>query len=315
MTEIAFDAMGSRIRIVAEAPLSASAGAPAPALAGARAWTEDFARRLSRFVPGSELVALNDDPRPVVPASALLRAAIGAAVWAAERSGGLVDPTLAGAIEDVGYRESRAGIAAAPLAEALRSAPPRAPASGDPRSPWRAVRVLDAAIARPPGVRLDTGGTGKGLAADALLARLAGFGRVAVDCGGDVAIGGPLAASVPFQVDVAHPLDGSVAMSIDVGAGGVATSGIDINLWRRPDGSFAHHLLDPSTRRPAWTGLVGATALAPTALEAETLAKAAVLSGPAGARRLLAAHGGVLFGEDGAAEAVGAIARAEAAAA
>jgi thiamine biosynthesis lipoprotein len=44
--------------------------------------------------------------------------------------------------------------------------------------------------------------------------------------------------------------------------------------------------------------VVQATALAPTALEAEALAKAAVLSGPAGGRRWLV-HGGVLVYEDG----------------
>ncbi len=54
-----------------------------------------------------------------------------------------------------------------------------------------------------------------------------------------------------------------------------------MRLWRAPDGTPRHHLLDPSTLEPAWTGIVGATALAPTAVEAEALAKAALLSGPA----------------------------------
>jgi thiamine biosynthesis lipoprotein len=71
-----------------------------------------------------------------------------------------------------------------------------------------------------------------------------------------------------------------------------------------PDGP-AHHLLDPSTGRPAWTGLAGVTALAPTALEAETLAKAAFLAGPAGARRRLARRGGLLLHEDGSCEIAG----------
>jgi thiamine biosynthesis lipoprotein len=315
MSEITFDSMGSTIRIVAEAPLSLNAPAADGALAGARAWTEDFARRLSRFEPDSELSRLNRDPRRIVPASALLRAAVGAAIWAAQHTDGLVDPTLLGALEAAGYRDSRDGLAPAPLGEALAGAPARRPARAHPAATWRAVRVLGEAIERPPGVRIDSGGTGKGLAADALLARLAGFGRVAVDCGGDVRIGGPLAASRPFQVDVQHPLSGEVVMSMDVGAGGVATSGLDRNVWRGADGSYAHHLLDPSTGAPAWTGLVGATALAPTALEAETLAKAALLSGADRGRALLAEHGGVLFAEDGSFEPVGALARCEAVAA
>ena len=73
-------------------------------------------------------------------------------------------------------------------------------------------------------------------------------------------------------------------------------------------GGFAHHLLDPSTGLPAWTGLVGATALGDTALEAETLSKMALLSGPDGARRVLAPLGGVIVHDDGEVEAIGAIA-------
>jgi FAD:protein FMN transferase len=57
-------------------------------------------------------------------------------------------------------------------------------------------------------------------------------------------------------------------------------------------------LLDPSTGRPAFTGVVQATALAPTGVEAEVLSKAAVLSGPAGARRWLA-HGGLIVLDNG----------------
>ena len=60
----------------------------------------------------------------------------------------------------------------------------------------------------------------------------------------------------------------------------VATSGIGRRSWLGPDGRPAHHLLDPATGRPAFTGVVQATALAPTAVEAEWRAKAAVLAGP-----------------------------------
>lgn len=102
-----------------------------------------------------------------------------------------------------------------------------------------------------------------------------------------------------------HPLTGAIAHTLHVRAGGVATSGIDARLWQRRGGDFAHHLIDPATGTPAWTGLLTATALAPTALEAEALAKAALLSGPAPGRRLLCAHhGGVLVHDDGAVDPV-----------
>jgi thiamine biosynthesis lipoprotein len=55
---------------------------------------------------------------------------------------------------------------------------------------------------------------------------------------------------------------------------------------------------------------VTVTALAPTALEAETLAKAALLSGPRTGGELLVEHGGVLVHDDGDVELVGPLAPA-----
>ena len=66
-----------------------------------------------------------------------------------------------------------------------------------------------------------------------------------------------------------------------------------------------HHLLDPSTGRPVRTGLLSATALAPTALHAETLAKVALMLGAPRGRDVLATYGGVLVREDGRVERIG----------
>jgi thiamine biosynthesis lipoprotein len=299
--DVAFQCMGTDMRLVVDG------AAAADAVADAEAWLRLADARLSRFRPDSELCAFNADPRPAVPASKLLRAAIGAAVWAAERTDGLVDPTLLPALRAVGYTRSLAGCAPAPLEQALAVAPPRAPAAPHPVAAWRDVdaREGDPLVRRPPGVEIDTGGTGKGLAADAVAHLLATHERFAVDCGGDLRVGGPGARIEPFEIEVEHPLTGEAAEVLRLSGGAVATSGIGARLWRRADGSFAHHLLDPSTGEPAWTGLLAVTALADTALEAETLAKAALLSGPAGARRLLGAQGGVLVHDDGDVEKVG----------
>ena len=134
---------------------------------------------------------------------------------------------------------------------------------------------------------------------------LDGRGAYVVDCGGDLRIRAPR----PIDVHVEHPLTGAVAHTLRVAGGAVATSGLERRLWRRPGGGYAHHLLDPATGAPAWTGLVQASALAKTALEAETLAKTALLSGPLAARRLLAPGGGVLVHDDGTVEPVGRPAR------
>jgi thiamine biosynthesis lipoprotein len=294
--EIEFPSMGSDARILIGPVVRNGELSPPRAAALVRDFLLAYEARLSRFRPGSELCALNAEPGAEVEASPLLRAAVRAGIWAAERTCGLVDPTLVSEIEAAGYASSRRAPEL-PLAEALRDAPPRRPARPAAARRWRELSVVRASIRRPPGLRFDTGGTGKGLAADLAAARLSGYARWAVDCGGDLRVGG--AAPEPFEIEIEHPLTGERAHVLRLATGAVATSGLNVRVWRRPDGTPAHHLLDPSTGEPAWTGLIGATALAPTALEAETLAKAALLSGAAEGRRRLARRGGLLVHEDG----------------
>ncbi|HEX3042749.1 MAG TPA: FAD:protein FMN transferase [Solirubrobacterales bacterium] len=307
--DLTFQAMGSHVRLLVGEPGPGMAPAAAAA-EQARRFVEEFDATLSRFKPESELSRLNADERERVPASELMRRAVEAGVFAAERSDGLVDPTLVGEIEGAGYVSSRAGTAGLPLGEALADAPARRPAQRRPDRRWSEFAVDDAAgeVVRPPGLRFDTGGTGKGLAADMVAATLRGYSRFIVDCGGDIRIGGADALVHPYEVFVEHPITGARAHVLRLGSGGVATSGINVRIWRDADGRFAHHLLDPASGEPAWTGLVGATALGDTALEAETLSKAALLSGPEGGRRVLAERGGFLIHDSGRVELVGSLA-------
>ena len=100
MNELAFPSMGTHVRLLAS---------DAARLPAARAEVERLAAALTRFDPASELCALNADPRRVVPASADLCAAVGAALDGARLTGGLADPTLLGALERAGYRDSLTG--------------------------------------------------------------------------------------------------------------------------------------------------------------------------------------------------------------
>ena len=290
--ELAFPAMGTRVRLLA------SAQGPLPEV---RAEVERLAARLTRFDPHSELCRLNADPRLAVPASADLRAAVRAALLGAELTGGLADPTLLGELERAGYVHSRTsvgpicvpmarGSGPGPLAAALAVAPARRAARPHPAAAWRSVAVDDeaGAIARPPGVRLDLGGSAKGFIADRAAALLAPYGPCAVDCGGDMRAHGA------HEVLLQDPFGGEPVAVIPLCVGAVATSGVDARLWS----AASHHLLDPATGEPAWTGVVTATALAPSAAEAEALAKAALLAGPADGRALLR-HGGFLVLDDG----------------
>ncbi|MDQ8043472.1 MAG: FAD:protein FMN transferase [Patulibacter sp.] len=165
-----------------------------------------------------------------------------------------------------------------------------------PAATWRDVRAGDGCVVRPAGLRLDSGGIGKGLAADLAAELLRGAPSWVVDCGGDLRIGGT--AGQPRAVDITDPYDRSrVLHRLHVTRGGVATSGVTRRSWDQ-DGERRHHLIDPRTGRPADTGVLQVTALAPTALEAEVIAKTALLGGEAQAHTQLP-HGGVIVCANG----------------
>ena len=270
-------------------------------LADARRALEGWHHRFTRFEPTSELSLLNADPARTVRVSDVMCRFVAAALDAARLTGGLVDATLLTEIEAAGYtsdlpRAERPDARADPR-------PPRTRARASRHGGWREIAVdrRRGTVSRPLGVRLDSGGIAKGLFADLVAERLALFDAFAVDCGGDLRVGGRRA--LPRTVCVDDPHGGGCLHEFEVIAGGIATSGIQRRAWRDAAGRPAHHLLDPRTGLPAFTGVVQATALAPTALEAEALAKAALLSGPGGARGWLS-HGGLIVFDDGSHEVV-----------
>lgn len=311
MSEITFKSMGTTINLrIGRVPDQRAKRM----LASGRQFIEGYDAALTRFSPDSELSRLNANPDDQVELSWLMSELIGAAIWSAETSGGLVDPAVIGALEHHGYKNSRGGATPASLQLALEEAPTRRPASADPGKLWRELRHdrVNRRLARPAGLRLDSGGVGKGLAVD-LLARnwsltLGPDADFLINCGGDLRFGpggnsfGEVAVEDPFE-------DRSLPLIVDGGA--VATTSIRNRIWRGGDGP-AHHIIDPGSGAPAWTGVVAVTALAPTAHVAETLTKIAFLRGPDEALdTLAAADGGIVFTDDGAATYVGPDSHAE----
>jgi thiamine biosynthesis lipoprotein len=290
-----FACFGGRCTVIV-----ADAGRPADAAAAAvmarralLAWHERF----SRFSDSSELSRLNRDPAATVAVSPLMRRVIETALTAAGDTGGLVDVTLADEIELAGYAGDFDGEGA-DLRAALAAAPPRAPAAPHPDERWRRVTVDPRAgtVNRPPGLRIDVGGIAKGVFADELATMLKGFDAFVLDCAGDIRVGGR--AGLVRPVHIAGPVGDSSLLTFPLSSGAVATSGISRRSWIGADGRPGHHLLDPCTGAPVFSGVVQASALAPTAAQAEVLAKAAVLSGPARAPEWLC-HGGAIVFDDG----------------
>jgi thiamine biosynthesis lipoprotein len=126
------------------------------------------------------------------------------------------------------------------------------------------------------------------MAADLVARHLGRHSSYAVECMGDIRVGGQGRRLRP--VEVPDPFGGDEPVGVlKLRRGAVATSA----TTRR-----AGHLIDPRTGEPAETGVAQVTAMAPTGLEAEIRAKAALLSGPRWAAAKLP-HGGVIVLDSG----------------
>ncbi len=295
-TEVAerFSCFGGACTVLVEG--GGLAGNAARAAGHGRRRLERWHHQFSRFEPQSELSRLNADPRGTVPVTPSMARFVEAAVSAAAMTAGLVDPTLLTEIERAGYVQSLALEHLCPD-DLLHLAPRRAHGRAHPDARWREIRVDHRAltVSRPPGLRLDSGGIAKGLFCDLLAMTLRTHSSFAVVAAGDLRFGGT--ARKPRPVQVANPFDGSTVHTFELVSGAAATSGISKRSWVGRDGAAAHHLLDPASGEPAFTGVMQATALASTGVEAEALSKAALLSGPDLATAWLR-HGGVVVYDD-----------------
>ena len=127
-----------------------------------------------------------------------------------------------------------------------------------------------------------------------------------VDAGGDLRATAPPGGE-PWPVAVQDPFDETKdLLVIGLTQGAIATSSIGKRRWER-HGQAMHHLIDPRSGRPSESDLHTVTVLAPTATEAETAAKIALILGQHAGRHYLDERGlaGVLIGVERRLELVG----------
>ncbi len=228
----------------------------------AQARVEELEGRWSRFRGDSDISRLNDSGGIPVAVHADTIVLLGRLRDAWSRSRGSFDPSVLPALRSVGY-----------LGE-----------TGEPvdcgPSPMTGLVIEEDlnAAALPIGATLDPGGLGKGLAAD-LVARdlvTAGARGALVNIGGDLRAAGQAG---PWPIVVEDPDDPELARArFAIVDGGVATSSTRSRRWRH-GGAEHHHVIDPTSRRPADTDVATATVVAPTAWLAEALATRALILG------------------------------------
>jgi thiamine biosynthesis lipoprotein len=252
--------------------------------------------RMSRFLPDSELSMLNRSAGSRVDVSAELFEVLELALEMNRRTGGLFEPGVLGALEAAGYDRSFEFVKGVSRPDVISEPPQPRSISEIELDPARRRVVM------PFGVRLDLGGIGKGFAVDSAARVLAPIGNFLVDAGGDIFASGDGAGGDGWQVAISGPPPASIDIAfLRLRDEALATSTTAVRRWRQ-DGRWRNHLIDPRTGRPTESDAVSASVIAPTTLEAEVLAKVALLLGRDGGISFLEreARAGLLVLDDGA---------------
>ncbi len=246
----------------------------------ARTRVEELEQSWSRFRPTSELSRLNRDPNDHVGISDELAMALDRCLRAWSATGGLFDPTVEDAMVANGYGCS---FDALRVIDTRRLAELSLPSTASPG--MTEVSVTGSAgrwvISRPPGVRFDLGGIGKGLAADMVSSSLLerGARSACISIGGDVrVIGDPPDGG--WLLAVEHPTQLAPWFDAIAADGAIVASTTRIKNWQSSDGRTMHHLVDPSSGSPTHSGIEGAVVHAAEGWWAEALATALVVAGP-----------------------------------
>lgn len=132
-----------------------------------------------------------------------------------------------------------------------------------------------------PRVMLDASAIAKGYGCDlvAEYLRAKGCQNFMVDIGGELVVAGVNPNGKKWRVGVSKPentTDASVVEVLEVTDCAVATSGNYRQFYQTEDGMVGH-TIDPRTGRPAVNNILSATIIAPTCMEADALATAAMV--------------------------------------
>lgn len=250
-------------------------------LVGGRADTlehiEDFLRKLeklwSRFRADSDISRLNNSPERSEKVSAETRLLFDQMRLGYHLTGGAFDPTILPALIQEGYAESLVhdGAVTTLPKDSLR------------RGDFSGITVQEDRITLPVGTVLDSGGVGKGLAADlaAEMAITQGALGALVDVGGDVRVRGVSPRADRWRLAIEHPNNSAERLSVvELSNQGIATSTITKRRFI-VEGRETHHIINPKTGTSAQSDTVQATVIARTGAEAEMWTKVAFVEGSA----------------------------------
>jgi thiamine biosynthesis lipoprotein len=249
----------------------------------------------TRFDDNSELSAFNRRPGHWMAVSQDLSLLLWRGLAGYRLSDGIFNPFMGAQIRSVGYDRDFSELDAVPGDSG--GAASFAVADSDVAdfvTPLQFMRNRRLAWLAP-GLEFDSGGIGKGLGADVVVAELlrSGAAGAMVSLGGDVSVGG-LWPDEGWRIGIEDPIGrDDQPMNVVLRDGSVCSSGTLKRRWRNESGDIAHHILDPMTGQSLKrSDVVAASAIAPSGWRAEVLTKMAVVGGSKVAREVIARQPG-----------------------
>jgi thiamine biosynthesis lipoprotein len=233
----------------------------------------EYEQLMSRFLPFSELCALNRAAGAPFVASVTLFDIVAQAIDWARLTGGVFDPTVLEALESYGYDRTF---------DEIRGTSVRTHAITTHPSPWTAIRLDPGTrtITVPIGARIDLGGIGKGYTVDHAITALGHGANAMVNASGDLYAAGDGPDGKGWIIGVQDPSAPERDLAVlCVRDRGVATSGSTGRTWLDAVNRRYHHLIDARDRRCSNSDLLTVTVVASSATEADVLAKTAFLLG------------------------------------
>ncbi len=220
----------------------------------------------SRFNSESDISRLNSAEGSPVAVDPLTAKLVSEMLAARALTDGEYDPTILPKLLAEGYVASRVN----PTNITVLPASARWPIE------TTGTTIQDNVVTLPIGVTLDSGGIGKGFAADIVSTTALEQGAlgVLVEIGGDVRIGGTPPDGRHWRIDIEDPfVDSSAIARVNLIDGAVATSSTLKRTWDN-EGRTVNHLIDAHTGQAMESAIVTVSVIAVSASIAEVITKA-----------------------------------------
>jgi len=189
-----------------------------------------------------------------------------------KQSNGLFDPALGQLVEDWGFYAEEPGVQANITEESIDAW------LGDPASVNDIIVDKNQLHGNHPQLQLDFGGIAKGYALDKIADQLEALGaeNFILNAGGDLVVRGQNVER-HWKVGIRNPRDEKISLGLLVLDGeGVFSSG-DYERFYLQNNDRIHHIIDPSTGRPA-TGARAVTVIHHDAARADAAATALMIA-------------------------------------